>query len=173
MLGGSSDSLLHLLWECRKLGAFWSEIISIMGEMYHVKILVSPIVRLLGHIQWCVHFLLSISYLGLPLSQKSDTDELEVSCFAINWWMKRYLDLRVVGLLLKGFNRSMGGQWNKVHTILTNHLIKLFILAYAQLYINVNDSLCNPPHPKYVYTVYRMFMYVDVMSYSILSCCAK
>lgn len=29
--------LLHLLGECLKVGAFWSKIISVMGEIYHFQ----------------------------------------------------------------------------------------------------------------------------------------
>lgn len=45
---GSSGSLVNLFGDCPEVGAFGSEIISIMGEIYHVNFPVSPVVCLLG-----------------------------------------------------------------------------------------------------------------------------
>ena len=44
---GSGNSVVNLLWECPEVGAFWSEIISIIGEIHHVNFSVSPVVCLL------------------------------------------------------------------------------------------------------------------------------
>ena len=127
---GGPGTLIHLLWSCPSIKQFWSNVVGVLTDMMDVQIPLCPTFCLLGikheNVKSnVVHKLVHLGFLSAKRIILMNWRTQKPSCFAIQAWLKDYLDLlsmeRATNLFLD-FERDTQGYWDMARAFIdSNH----------------------------------------------------